>query len=1443
MASPTGIIPNPNLNPNQNQNQNLNQTQFQLHHHQQQHQQQQAAGGGHFDMQKLYKPSSSSSLSPTPSPPPISPNINLNTTPSLPSSSSPSSSSYPTTSSSSYPPPTGPSYPFHPQYLPYHHQQHLNHHLPNISMQPPTQQQRPISYAPTSPNSNITGGARLMALLSNQKPPDLQSTATVPFSSSATSSPQLPPDFSVSSSSSTTTPSAPPLSLATQQNPTTATPMRLPSRKVPRGRHLIGERVVYDIDVRLLGEVQPQLEVTPITKYGSDPGLVLGRQIAVNKSYICYGLKLGAIRVLDINTALRALLRGHNQRVTDMAFFAEDVHLLASASVDGRVFIWRIAEGPDEEDKPQITGKIVVAIQIVGEGKPVHPRLCWHPHKQEILVFAIENRILKIDTTKIGKGKMFSAEEPLKCPLDKLVDGVQLVGNHDGEITELSMCQWMKSRLASASVDGTVKIWEDRKAPPIAVLRPHDGQPVNSVTFLTAPHRPDHIVLITAGPLNREVKMWASESEEGWLLPSDTESWQCTQTLYIMSSAETKAEDAFFNQVVALPRAGLFLLANAKKNAIYVVHIEYGSNPTATRMDYIAEFTVTMPILSLTGTSDSLPDGDLGVQVYCVQTQAIQQYALDLSQCLPPPIDNTELEKANPSASQAFDASDGSAVFESLQTSEASEISVGNLSSMPYMSSESSLLTVQPVKLASSDPKSLPDVASSGINAEPIPLPSHSGIENLHPPSPPLPLSPRLSRNLSGFRSSGNSIISDHGSDQSILVHSFDQRMDSVKDNNADTSSSRDNQRKGDKNGAEDDNSVLPSSSAVFKRPTHLVTPSEILAVSASSSENSQFGQGMGVVEAKVQDIVISNDADSIEKEVKVIGEMQTGNNIESDVHGEAQVIPAEKKEKSFYSQASGLSFQVARDCCVETYSGEGVLQGNNVGVTKALEQPPTTSEEEVQDSKAGELEASATVLPPPVQASKGKRQKGKNSQVSASSSPSPSPFNSTDLSNEPDGSSGASAAAATFPQLSTMKDTLDQLMSMQKELQKQLNVMVSVPITKEGRRLEGSLGRSLEKVVKANTDALWAHFQEENAKQEKLERDRTQQIMNLMTNFVNKDLQAMLEKILKKEIAAVGPAVARAVTQILEKTVNSAITECFQKGVGEKAVSQLEKSVHSKLEATVARQIQSQFQTSGKQALQDALRTSLEASMIPAFEMSCKNMFEQVDATLQRGLIKHTVAAQQQFESTHSPLAVTLRDAINSASTITRTLSGELADGQRKLLSFATAGANSKATSTLATQLSNGPLPGLHEMVEAPVDPIKELSRLVAEQKFEEAFTAALHRSDVSIVSWLCSQVDLQRILSLVPLPLSQGVLLALLQQLACDISNDTPKKLAWMTDVAVAINPTDPMIALHIRPIFEQVYQILSHHRNIPTISPSEASSIRLLTHVINSVLMSCK
>lgn len=58
------------------------------------------------------------------------------------------------------------------------------------------------------------------------------------------------------------------------------------------------------------------------------------------------------------------------------------------------------------------------------------------------------------------------------------------------------------------------------------------------------------------------------------------------------------------------------------------------------------------------------------------------------------------------------------------------------------------------------------------------------------------------------------------------------------------------------------------------------------------------------------------------------------------------------------------------------------------------------------------------------------------------------------------------------------------------------------------------------------------------------------------------------------------------------------------------------------------------------------------------------------------------------------------LQDAISSASSITQTLSGEMADGQRKLLALAAAGANSTSVNPLVTQLSNGPLGGLHDKV-----------------------------------------------------------------------------------------------------------------------------------------------
>ncbi|KAL6909893.1 hypothetical protein ACP4OV_001552 [Aristida adscensionis] len=1216
---------------------------------------------------------------------------------------------FPAPPAAAAPPPAGPySYPpatppFHRgPYLHYPNDPHGFHHPRDAAAFP--------NANPAAANPGANPGARLMQLLGNTAPTHLESAASMPSPS---------PEFSAAAAALSATTSAP--------------PARMLSSKMPRGRLLgPGDRAVHDVDSRLPGEAEPpQLEVTPITKYTSDPGLVLGRQIAVNRTYIVYGLKLGNIRVLNINTALRSLLRGYTQRVTDMAFFAEDVHRLASASVDGRVYVWKIDEGPDVENKSQITGKIDVAIQIVGNAETYHPRICWHSHKQEILYVGIANYILRIDTTKVGRGRDFSAEEPLKCSLDKLIDGVNVVGKHDGEITDLSISQWMTTRLASASKDGTVKIWDDRRAVPLSVLKPHDGQPVYSVSFLTAPERPNHINLVTAGPLNREVKIWASTNEEGWLLPSDSEMWKCTQTLELVSSMEHKSEEAFFNQVAVLPQASLILLANAKKNAIYAVHVEYGADPASTRLDYIADFTVAMPILSLTGTHGNHPDGEQVVQVYCVQTMAIQQYGLELSLCLPPTADNI-----GPGRDPAM-----SHVYERPSEMAAVESSTGTTS------------------VVSAKPSS----AGHGTEAD----------SSFH--VPPVAATPKM--NVAGSpavlsrRPSGGPSHGDHDAD-----HSSVGRNDSF------------------------------------------------------GKEEPRGGHSDGVS----AETVASGSSQNVEAEAKHVDERKSNHLVELEAIKETKTLP-EKKERPVKHSEQTVGTISEHTITTDKYSIEDSQPKADRLAPVLLKQLSGAAGENVVKMATETPERTNGPC-----ASRDLPSSTKEAKVMhAPLAPSTSTFNSTDPSHEP--RSNTNPPIDSSLQAAAIQGTLQQLMAMYSDMQKQLSTIVSAPIAKEGKRIEASLGRNMEKSIKANVDATWARLQEENARHEKAERERMQQMTTLITTSINKDIPVFLEKSLKKEISSLGPAVARTTAPIIEKALSSAVSDSLQKVLGDKVVNQLDKSVNMKLEATVARQIQTQFHTSAKQTLQDALRSSFESSIIPAFEQSCKTIFEQVDGAFHKGMSEHSAAIQQQVVTAHSPLAQTLRETITSASSINHGFTSELLDGQRKLLSLVASG-SPMPRNTVVLQPSKGPVANLPE-VEAPLDPMKELGRLISERKFDEAFTMALQRSDVSIVSWLCSQVDLQAICGTVPIPLNQGVLLALFQQLACDIANDTSRKLQWMTYVAVAINPTDPVITMHVRPIFDQVYSVLAHQGSLPPTNASDATNIRLIMHVITSVLMSHK
>lgn len=1350
--------------------------------------------------------------------------------------------------------------------------------LPQVSLQSPV----------PSPSLDST---RLMELLTHST-----GAMTIPSSNELSSSALNNSDASYELSQPPTAvapavPSAPPVSLA----PTSGSG-RLTSRKLPKGRKLKGEHVVYDIDARLRGEAQPQLEVSPITVYGSDPVLVLGRQIAVNRSYICYGLRPNrGIRILNINTALRYLLRGHLQRVTDMAFFAEDVHLLASASSDGRVFVRRIVEGPGEDNKMQITDEILLAIQFTGGWESAHPRICWHSHTQDILVVGVNKYILTIDIPKVrmtAAPNGFLTDEPVNCPIDNPIEGVHCVVGHEGEVTDLSTSQW--TRLASASKDGTIRIWKDENLLSISTFTPYEGQQVGAVAFLSAPHRPDHIVLLSAGPLNRELKLWVPAVGEGWFPPSGAVKWKCTQTLEFKSSAGGKNEDAFFNQVLVVPRASTILLANARKNAIYVVHVDFGSNPSATRFDYLAEFSVTMPILSLTATSENVLDGDGIVQVYCVQTQAIQQYSLELSQCFPPvgEAPALSLEKDLMFGCQVSDGSVGNSTGTTEASTTAFEVSAILRAKSPGPISGVSL-TDKPLGVAKPALFGSPDDSpSSRGQSPPISIDSAVGISTRE-------LVPNISRIAAPVPQVGPVPLSPRGSPRSPLAR---LRPKSPVDNRLVNfvSSPREQAdyfqdsfplsptRMGDENVRMNDEkewqvtSTAGTSSVISDQQIsggsmHLITPSELMSMVArakaevdggiqiSSPRAGGISKEYNRGESTSDDWMENMELEGSKVETKEVTDSSVlhpeDSGTEKDTILKSSVFVSGSKEKaqicavSEYSSAdNGKEGDVMEQIISEQALGDESQQGDE---SEALEEkdrllnvPVDETQEQLREVAVNTDDSPSLPL-----VSQARKKKNKNktdagglnaSTMVATSAVQtanvPALMMNTTAAESSNGNSSISSSVLAA-QIVAMQDSLNQLLGMQRELQKQMPVMVAIPVAKEIKRMEAALGQRMEKVLKAHVDAMWARLQEDNAKREKLERDRVQQLTSMLSNSINKDLPAALERTLKKEMSLIGPSVARLVTPNIEKAISVTVNECFQKGINEKAVAQLEKSVGARIEALLSKQLQAQFQTNGKQALQEALRSCLEGSVIPAFERACQAMFGQVDTAFQKGLSEHRTQAQQ-LAASQSALASTLQDTVASASFLAASLKGELADGQRKLIALAESTGNSRGAFMIKP--SNGALPDkvmTVQHVEESLDPTKELARLISERKLEEAFNKALSLTDVGVLSWLCNQVDPAALFTITPPPLSQGVLLLLVQQLGCDLGNDTYRKLTWIREAALALNPHDPGLAPHMRLFLEKLYQNLHRLMASSILSPDVESATRLVIHVVNSLLTACK
>lgn len=113
------------------------------------------------------------------------------------------------------------------------------------------------------------------------------------------------------------------------------------------------------------------------------------------------------------------------------------------------------------------------------------------------------------------------------------------------------------------------------------------------------------------------------------------------------------------------------------------------------------------------------------------------------------------------------------------------------------------------------------------------------------------------------------------------------------------------------------------------------------------------------------------------------------------------------------------------------------------------------------------------------------------------------------------------------------------QILVSQNEMQEGLFSLVDHSVEEEGQRVEGALAAEIERISKSNADALFARFVEETAGQENPMRDLQQQLENVLTSLITKNLGPTMWKAMMPS-----PEALHALTSPLEEAVSSSFTQ-----------------------------------------------------------------------------------------------------------------------------------------------------------------------------------------------------------------------------------------------------------------------------------------------------------
>ncbi|KAH8319040.1 hypothetical protein KR067_005765 [Drosophila pandora] len=1191
---------------------------------------------------------------------------------------------------------------------------------------------------------------------------------------------------------------------------------------------------------------------------------------AINVNNKATGME-GMVRVCNISTSMRALIKGMSGEVLDLQFAHTDRERILAVIDVSSLFVYKV----DLIEGNLLCNLVLKVEDPIANYTPEYDMVSWCPYvcssnstaahhedddENQLLIWSRSSQFqcfhVKMIFSEHGRGKIQPAALEtgyLKIEEDTLITCAAL--SPDG------------TTVAAACADGLVRfyqiyLFDVRNHRCLHEWKPHDGKKVSSLFFLDNINKPveeaywQHV--ITTSDANTEIKLW------------NCTLWECLQTINLEASIPSPVQQGFF--IAGIDRSANYLvLSSIDCLAVYVLQIAStgrsdsgdsdGEAGEGKRIHNIAEFKLSSGILSFSIVNATMRrvkssiesyypfeepedfDEDnnstyaLVLHMFVVQAKSLQECQIIYQPCMAAA---ENAERRSLSSSKRSETPDDNLVIKQDSESPGSGNALDTLfaKSAKRASTSSSSAVVAVAAAAAAAPSAILQEAVANKEAAKSESPQFGSAYpqvNLMTPDA-FSASGTSTATAVVVATTTTSATADGSSTGGATTESIDSAVLNTLRMLATVTAKTDNSNTNLLN--------LMNNTLIEDREQQKMKKLEarknFIAIDRNPERNlaENLASGGSSPSREVQEIMATQeDVDSYEAELE---------NLEDDDDDDEELANSSPLLEAVDGTWPMVKLPLTNSAELQNAAQimSQVVQNTNNGNV-----PPTLGGGSIN---SGNGNTSAIVG------------NNTNNNTASTLNTSNSSSDNTAISGAAEGSNGNGELSSKIEQLiDLVKAQSKQINKLEQEvsnLQQQQQQILMVQPTKPDASLEPKNVNQLAYKIEMQLSKLMEQYLKryENEHKKKLNeflaaretqnrelRDSVLQVLNqyvmnhftdIVGNVLNMELQ---RQILPRVNAKMDQLQAQMQVEIVQKL------SVFDKTVKEN-IAQVCKS------KTFLDAFGKSVLIGVQASLQTAFIESMSSTLIPAYEKSSQNMFKQLHDAFSVGIKDFMVQFNTYLQHMPQPHAVganseelnnklgMLKQLVESSLHKHRTeLTDAMLETQREVKSLEILLAR-QVQETIRAELrkhmeTQNMAMRSQAATPAPTYDLRDsIKQLLLAGQINKAFHQALLANDLSLVEFTLRHTDSNQAFAPEGCRLEQKVLLSLIQQISADMSNHNELKQKYLNEALLAINMADPITREHAPKVLSELYRNCQLFiKNCP--KSSQFSNVRLLMKAI--------